>query len=94
LDYCHVGVDHFPVIYQEKKPNINHNGFNTSAAKRDFIKTTEPVSSGNQTPGKSFVIHEHHARRLHFDLRLEKDGVLKSWAVPKGPPESQGEKHL
>jgi len=63
-------------------------------AKRDFIKTPEPVSSGNQTPGKSFVIHEHHARRLHFDLRLERDGVLKSWAVPKGPPESQGEKHL
>ena len=64
------------------------------AAKRDFIKTPEPVSSGNQTPGKSFVIHEHHARRLHYDLRLERDGVLKSWAVPKGPPESQGEKHL
>ena len=63
-------------------------------AKRDFIKTPEPVSSGNQTPGKSFVIHEHHARRLHFDLRLERDGVLKSWAVPKGPPKSQGEKHL
>jgi DNA ligase D-like protein (predicted ligase)/DNA ligase D-like protein (predicted 3'-phosphoesterase) len=64
------------------------------AAKRDFIKTPEPVSSGNETPGKSFVIHEHHARRLHYDLRLERDGVLKSWAVPKGPPESPGEKHL
>jgi DNA ligase D-like protein (predicted ligase)/DNA ligase D-like protein (predicted 3'-phosphoesterase) len=63
-------------------------------AKRDFIKTPEPVSSGNKTTGKSFVIHEHHARRLHYDLRLERDGVLKSWAVPKGPPASPGEKHL
>ena len=64
------------------------------AEKRDFSKTPEPAASGNQTTGKSFVIHEHHARRFHYDLRLEKDGVLKSWAVPKGPPESPGEKHL
>jgi bifunctional non-homologous end joining protein LigD len=63
-------------------------------SKRDFSKTPEPVSSGNLTTGKSFVIHEHHARRLHYDLRLERDGVLKSWAVPKGLPELPGEKHL
>jgi bifunctional non-homologous end joining protein LigD len=63
-------------------------------AKRDFTVTSEP--SGGEKKGESpvFVVHEHHARRLHYDLRLEKDGVLKSWAVPKGIPESTEEKRL
>lgn len=62
--------------------------------KRDFTRTPEPAGSGKTELGKSFVIHEHHARRLHYDLRLEKDGVLKSWAVPKGPPEKSGDRRL
>jgi DNA ligase D-like protein (predicted 3'-phosphoesterase) len=63
--------------------------------KRDFLKTEEPEGTTNMTgKGNYFVIHEHHARHTHFDLRLERDGVLKSWAVPKGIPEVPGEKHL
>ncbi|KQX07269.1 MULTISPECIES: ATP-dependent DNA ligase [unclassified Leifsonia] len=65
-------------------------------AKRDASKTPEPVPDavGTQADGRSFVIQEHHARRLHYDLRLEHDGVLVSWAVPKGVPADPGRNHL
>jgi DNA ligase D-like protein (predicted 3'-phosphoesterase) len=63
-------------------------------AKRDFTATPEPAGATKENAAAIFVIQEHHARRLHHDLRLEKDGVLKSWAVPKGIPETAGDKRL
>lgn len=62
--------------------------------KRDFSKTKEPRGQKHKGAGHRFVIHEHHATRLHFDLRLEAEGVLKSWAVPKGPSMNPHDKHL
>jgi bifunctional non-homologous end joining protein LigD len=63
--------------------------------KRDFKKTTEPKGNEEKKEGtRIFVVQEHHAKRLHYDFRLERDGVLKSWAVPKGIPESAKDKRL
>src|SRR3954471_9033029 len=65
--------------------------------KRDFGKTAEPAGKPLPKAVKGahrFVIQKHDASRLHYDFRLEMEGVLKSWAVPKGLPWGQGEKHL
>lgn len=63
--------------------------------KRNFKKTAEPEGKVKGSKGKViFMIQKHEASRLHFDFRIEVDGVLKSWAVPKGPPHIAKERHL
>ena len=69
----------------------------TYRSMRDATKTPEPVPAERQADGEegfSFVIQEHHARRLHYDVRLERNGVLVSWAVPKAPPTDPQVNHL
>lgn len=63
-------------------------------AKRDFSETSEPKGGSNRGSGNSYVVQKHDATRLHYDLRLERDGVLVSWAVPKGIPLEPGERRL
>jgi bifunctional non-homologous end joining protein LigD len=77
--------------------NFGEMGLAEYKRKRDFKKTAEPA--GKPVPKKvkgasRFVIQKHAARRLHYDFRLEMEGVLKSWALPKGLPWKKGEKHL
>ncbi len=62
--------------------------------KRDFQKTTEPKGEGTVSEHRIYVIQKHAATHLHFDLRLEMDGVLKSWAIPKEPPTTLAVKRL
>lgn len=68
----------------------------TYRAKRDFNQTSEPAGGNKHArkTGNGYLIQKHEARNLHFDFRLEHDGVLKSWAIPRGPSMDPGDKRL
>ena len=86
-----------PVPKKELKPARTYKTpqqLDDYSKKRSFDRTPEPAPAEISGEGRAFVLHRHHATRLHYDLRLEKDGILKSWAVPKGLPPRPGIKRL
>jgi bifunctional non-homologous end joining protein LigD len=79
------------------KPRASSPRLREYERKRDFTITSEPPPRPAARAGAApatFMVHKHHARRLHYDLRLEMEGVLASWAVPKGPSYDPAEKRL
>ncbi len=76
------------------KPKARGQALTEYAKKRDFARTPEPKPETAAAATGEFVVQKHAARRLHYDLRLELDGVLKSWAVTRGPSLTLGEKRL
>ncbi len=75
-------------------PPAEGDALSTYRAKRSPDRSPEPVGVVSPVLGRLFVVHKHAARQLHFDLRLEMDGVLRSWAVPRGPSYDMNDKRL
>jgi bifunctional non-homologous end joining protein LigD len=73
---------------------LEPDSLSTYRAKRSPDNSPEPVGTVSPVPGRLFVVHKHAARQLHWDLRIEMDGVLRSWAVPKGPSYDMEDKRL
>ncbi len=82
------------LIEEKNMTTKNSEKLSEYASKRNFEETPEPKGGTKKQEALIYVIQEHHARALHYDLRLEKDGVLKSWAVPKGIPQTTQERRL
>src|SRR5688572_1665734 len=83
-----------PVSDPEFRKHKTAKQLESYSQKRSFEKTPEPPAQAIEGEGSAFVVHRHHASRLHYDLRLEQNGVLKSWAVPKGLPPRPGIRRL
>ncbi len=97
LERVEAGLDPMSALRREVPPAPDR--LEIYRSKRDAASTPEPVpepaaAARAAADGTSFVIQEHHARALHWDFRLEHDGVLVSWAVPKGPPLKSGANRL
>ncbi|MGK8487440.1 ATP-dependent DNA ligase [Nocardia asiatica] len=85
-----------PLAARESSAQAGPDALTKYRSMRDPARTPEPVPAESPAPGGNnrYVVQEHHARRLHWDVRLERDGVLVSWAVPKGPPTSPDQNRL
>jgi len=90
-------LEEAPAPKKSRMRGVGDRSLKAYEAKRDFTKTREPGSK-KVAKGKGkerlFVVQKHHASHLHYDFRLEMEGVLKSWAVPKGPPFARAERRL